>query len=154
LLDHGEAGVPNVRVQLLSEGDHVLSSAVTSSTGRFAFDGLAAGPYRLQFSAPNAGLVFTSQRSGTNSAVDSDANAEGLTQPVVLGEDNPADTTIDAGLTDPANLSAQPVTPGPTLVPVDTELSSTGGVALPIPIAGLALVASGISCLLAGRRGP
>jgi hypothetical protein len=37
---------------------------------------------------------------------------------------------------------------------VDTELSSTGGVALPVPIAGLALVAGGISCLLAARRDP
>ena len=153
LMDHGEAGVPNVRVQLLREGKQVLSTAVTSSTGRFTFDGLSAGAYQLRFVAPAAELVFTSQRSGTNSAVDSDADANGWTRPVVLGEDNPADTTIDAGLTDPANLSAQPVPPGPSPVPVDTELSSTGGVALPTPIAGLALVLSGISCLFAGRRG-
>jgi hypothetical protein len=153
LLDHGEEGVANVRVKLLRGGTQVLSTAVTTSTGRFSFDGLAAGSYSLQFIAPDEGLVFTSQRSGTNSAVDSDAGADGLTQPVVLGEDNRADTTVDAGLTDPANFSAQPGPRGPTPVPVDTELSRTGGVALPIPLVGLALVASGISCLLAGRRG-
>jgi hypothetical protein len=153
LMDHGEAGVANVRVQLLGEGQQVLSTTVTSSTGRFTFDGLAAGRYQLQFIAPGAGLVFTSQRSSTNFAVDSDAAGNGRTELVVLGEDNPADTTVDAGLTDPANLSAQAVPPGPTPVPVDTKLSSTGGVAPTIPIAGLALVASGISCLLAGRKG-
>ena len=37
-------------------------------------------------------------------------------------------------------------------MPVDTQLSTTGGVAVSIPIAGLALVVSGLSCLLAARR--
>ena len=151
LLDPGDAGVANVRVQLLDDGGQVLSTAATSSTGRFAFDKLAAGSYQLQFTAAEDELVFTSQHSGTNSAVDSDADAGGRTQTVVLGEENPADTTVDAGPTTPGNFSAPPE---PTPIPVDTELSSTGGVALPIPIAGLALVASGVSCLLAGRRDP
>jgi hypothetical protein len=154
LLDPGDTGLADVRVELLDERRQVLSTTNTSATGRFAFEGLAAGTYQLRFAAADTGLVFTSQHSGTNSAVDSDPDATGLTQPVVLGEENPADTTVDAGLTTAANFSAPPGPPGPTPVPVDTKLSSTGGVALPVPIVGLALVASGISCLLAGRRDP
>jgi uncharacterized protein (DUF2141 family) len=149
VLDPDDTGMTGVRVELVDEAGQVLSSAKTSSTGRFGFDGLAAGSYRLQFRAAG-GLVFTSQHVGTNSAVDSDAAPDGMTQPVVLGEENPADTTVDAGLTSPANRSAPQSPTG--AVPVDTELSRTGGVALPIPVVGLALVASGLSCLLAGRR--
>jgi hypothetical protein len=152
LLDSGDAGVADVKVELMAEGRQVLSTTTTSSTGRFTFDGLAAGSYQLQFRAAGTGLVFTSPHSGPNSAVDSDADGTGRTQTVVLGEENPADTTIDAGLTTAANLSGAPGEP--SAVPVDTQLSSTSGVALPIPIAGLALVASGVSCLLAGRRDP
>ena len=52
----------------------MLSTATTSPTGRFAFEGLAAGSYQLQFLGARPGLVFTSQHTGTNSAVDSDAD--------------------------------------------------------------------------------
>ena len=154
LRDPGDAGLADLRVELLGDRNQVLSTATTSPTGRFAFEGLAAGSYKLKFTVADTGLVFTSQHSGPNSAVDSDADDTGLTQAVMLGDDNPADTTVDAGLTTLANLSAPPSPSGPGPVPVDTELSSTGGVALPIPIAGLALVAGGISCLLAARRDP
>jgi serine-aspartate repeat-containing protein C/D/E len=154
LRDAGDAGVAYVKVELLDERRQVLATTTTSPIGSFAFEGLAAGPYQLRFWAAGTGLLFTSQHIGMNSAVDSDADPTGLTQTVVLGEENPADTTIDAGLTTPGNFSAPPTSTEPTAVPVDTELSSTGGVALPIPIAGLALVASGVSCLLAGRRNP
>jgi hypothetical protein len=154
LRDPGDAGLADLRVELLGDRNQVLSTATTSPTGRFAFEGLAAGSYKLKFTVADTGLVFTSQHSGPNSAVDSDADNTGLTQAVMLGDDNPADTTVDAGLTTLANLSAPPSPSGPGPVPVDAELSSTGGVALPIPIAGLALVAGGISCLLAARKDP
>ena len=152
LLDSGDAGVADVKVELMDEGHQVLSTTTTSASGRFTFNGLAAGSYQVQFRAAGTGLMFTSQHSGTNSAADSDADRTGRTQTVVLGEENRADTTIDAGLTTAANLGAPPGSTEPTAVPVDTQLSRTGGVALPIPIVGLALVASGVSCLLAGRR--
>ena len=73
---------------------------------------------------------------------------------VVLGDENPADTTIDAGLTTPANFSAAPV-PGAASAstPVDTELSSTGGVPAPLPLVGLMAILSGAACLVAGQQG-
>jgi SdrD B-like domain len=152
LLDPGETGLPGVRVDLLDETRRVLDRAVTSGSGQFTFANLPAGSYQLRFRPPAKDLVFTSAWTGTNPAVDSDADADGLTGAVTLGEDNPADTTVDAGLTTPANLTASPVPADVPPVPADTQLSTTGGVALSIPIAGLALVASGLSCLFAARR--
>ena len=58
-------------------------------------------------------------------AVDSDAGRDGLTPVFSLGNDNPADTSIDAGLTTPANYREAPVSEAPR---VEATLSSTGGV--------------------------
>ena len=154
LLDSGEAGLPGVRVELLDDQQQIVAQDVTTGSGRFAFDDLMAGTYWLRFVPPGKNLVFTSSRTGTNPAVDSDADSAGLGGPVVLGDENPADTTIDAGLTSPANLTVVPLSAAAPPVPVDTRLSSTGGVAVSIPIAGLALVVSGLSCLFAARRSP
>ena len=151
VLDSGEPGLPGIRVELLDEAERVQDRTVTTDRGRFAFEDVAAGTYRLRFRLPGNDLVFTGAGAGTNPAADSDADADGLAGPVVLGEENPVDTTIDAGLTSPANLTV-PVSAAATPVPVDTHLSSTGGVAVSIVIVGLALVASGLSCLLAARR--
>lgn len=153
VLDAGEEGVPGVRVELLDETQQVLDRTATAETGRFGFADLPAGTYQLRFVPPGDDLVFTGARTGPNPAVDSDAGSTGLTAPVVLDDDNPNDTTIDAGLTRPADLSSSPA-PAATPMPVDTQLSTTGGVAISIPIAGLALLASGLSCLLAARRPP
>jgi hypothetical protein len=98
-------------------------------------------------------LRFTSQGIGPNTAVDSDADPTGLTPVVVLGDDNPADTTIDAGLTTPANFSAAPGPGAASPTPVDTELSSTGGVPAPLPLVGLMAILSGVACLVAGQQG-
>jgi hypothetical protein len=155
VLDSGEPGLPGIRVELLDEDQQIVGRAITTGSGRFSFDDLVAGSYRLRFVPPGKNLVFTSARTGTNPAVDSDAaGSAGVSRPVVLGDENPADTTVDAGLTSPANLTVLPVSAGTTAAPVDTQLSSTGGVAVSIPIAGLALVISGLSCLLAARRSP
>lgn len=151
--DSGDGGVPEVRVDLLGADERLLDRAVTSPTGTFGFSDLAGGSYRLKFHPPAGdGLVFTPTGRGSNGAVDSDAEADGLTAPVVLGDENPDDTTVDAGLTTPATLGkVPPVQPEP-VVATDTHLSSTGGVAVTVPIAGLALVVGGLSCLVAARR--
>jgi SdrD B-like domain len=151
VFDPGDSGLAGVRVRLLNQARRVVSTVVTSANGHFAFDGLAAGLYSLQFTAPD-GFVFTSRYCGANSAVDSDADSKGLTQTVALGEEDPADTTVDAGLATPDVLGTPPAAASPTAVPLDTQLSSTGGVALSVPLVGLALIATGLSCLLLGRR--
>ena len=152
VLDTGEDGLPGVGVELLDARQRVLRRTVTTEGGRFAFDDLASGTYSLRFLRPEENLVFTSVCAGTNPAVDSDAASDGLSGPVVLDEGNPADTTVDAGLTRPASLPASPAPAEARPVPEDSHLSTTGGVPLSVAIAGLALVVSGLSCLLAARR--
>jgi len=93
--------------------------------------------------------MFTSQDAGDNPALDSDANQTGMTSAFDLGSDNPADLSIDAGLTTPGNYRGMP---GSSRPPVDTALSTTGGVAPQIPLAGLALAAAGAGCLVIARR--
>ena len=152
VLDPGDAGVAKVSVQLLNGGGEVLSRTVTSATGRFTFDGLAAGPYQLQFGRPPTGLRFTTQQAGTNPAVDSDADGTGKTPVLVLGDENPSDTTIDAGLTTPASFGAAPVPSGASAQPApDSRLSSTGGVPPHLLIGGVALSTVGALCLAAAR---
>ena len=89
VLDAGEEGFPGIQVQLLDEGRRGLHRRSPPSDGRFAFGGLAAGTYRLRFVQPRGDLVFTCRRTGSNTAVDSDADPGGLTAPVVLGDDKP-----------------------------------------------------------------
>jgi uncharacterized protein (DUF2141 family) len=149
VLDAGESGVPGVTVELLGDDSQVLATAVTSKIGRYTFGHVAAGNYKIKFSKLPDGLIFTCGNSGENPAVDSDPNRDGVTKVFALGSDNPADSTIDAGLTTLTNYRG---VPGSRKAPVDTALSTTGGVDPQIPIAGAALAAAGAACLLLARR--
>jgi protocatechuate 3,4-dioxygenase beta subunit len=130
-----DKGVSGVTVQLLGSGPLVLASEVTSKTGRYTFDHLPAGNYRIRFSKPH-GLVFTSQGAGHDAAIDSDVNQEGMTAVFALGTEGAADGSIDAGLTTPANYRG---TSGSNKPAVDAALSSTGGLGPYVPILGVAL---------------
>ena len=150
----GDRGIKGVTVQLLGPdaGSNVISTRTTSSTGRYTFSQLPAGSYHLKFSHLEPGLVFTSERQGGNSAVDSDVDTMGVSATITLGDDNPADTTIDAGVTTPGDFSGA-LAGGAGVVPAaDSTLSSTGGVDPAVPLTGLALVGAGGACLVAGRR--
>jgi hypothetical protein len=137
-----------VTVELLGEDSSVIATTITSNAGRYSFDGLPAGTYKIKFSKLPDGLVFTSRAAGDNTAVDCDAYPSGVTALFTLGNDNPADMSIDAGLTTRDNY--HPV-PGRNKVPVEAALSTTGGVAPHIPLVGAALVIAGASCLLGAR---
>src|SRR5258705_11280742 len=68
----------------------------TNGSGIYAFTGLAAGQYQVQFVAPS-GNVFTTANVGSDTT-DSDANAStGRSQVVTLAQGQ-TDNTIDAGL--------------------------------------------------------
>ncbi|HEU4908579.1 MAG TPA: SdrD B-like domain-containing protein [Propionibacteriaceae bacterium] len=149
LLDAGDSGMAGVTVELLDEDSSVIATTVTSTAGRYSFDGLPAGTYKIKFSKLPDGLVFTCRAAGGNNAVDSDAYPSGVTALFTLGNDNPADTSVDAGLTTRDNY--HPV-PGRTKVPLEAALPTTGGIAPHIPVVGAALVVAGASCLLAARR--
>ena len=153
VLDPGDAGINDVTVQLLSIDGQVIERTVTSRSGRFTFSGLPAGSYQVKFVDLPDGLRFTAAGLGGNPAVDSNVGADGVTPIVTVGDDNPADTTIDAGVTSPANYAeAPPAAAGGSGTPVDTALSNTGGVEPVIPISGVIMLMSGVGCLLVARR--
>jgi hypothetical protein len=150
VLGAGETGVGGVAVQLLSGDTRVLATTVTSDTGHYMFDRLAAGDYRIRFGKVPDGLRFTGRNVGDNPTVDSDAGRDGVTPVFSLGNDNPADTSIDAGLTTPAHDREASPSEAPR---VDATLSSsTGGVSPQFPLAGAVLALAGAGCLAVARR--
>ena len=149
VLDLGDSGVKGVTVALLGSDSRVIATTVSSEDGHYGFHHLPGGNYRVKFSKVPDGLMFTSQDVGENPAVDSDADRAGLTSVFALGIENPADTSIDAGLTTPANYRGVSAS---NRAPVDAALSSTGGVPPQIPLTGAALALGGTSCLFIARR--
>ncbi len=91
--DEDEDPLAGVKVELLVEGK-VIATTATDANGRYVFDNLPAGTYQVRFTLTaeqQAKYKFTSRNSGSDSAVDSDANpADGLTVTIVLDDSNPA----------------------------------------------------------------
>ncbi|RCW71466.1 SdrD B-like domain-containing protein [Pseudorhodoferax soli] len=102
--DTGETGVVGTTVTLAGAGadgafgtaDDVSRTTTTNSTGNYLFSNLAAGQYRVTFGAV-AGHDFTTANAGGNDALDSDANASGVSHTVNLGIGQ-SDLTVDAGV--------------------------------------------------------
>lgn len=98
LQDAGEPGVPGVTVNLFDGASNtIIATTTTDGLGGYLFTNLSAGQYSVGFVLPS-GYVFTSANTGTNDAIDSDANATtGRTDVITLaaGEVN---TTLDGGI--------------------------------------------------------
>lgn len=95
--DAGEAGVDDVRVDLLDLNGNVLATQLTSGGGKYLFDNLQPGSYRVRFYPPST-LTLTQPNAIADDALDSDADtATGETGVYTLaaGETN---LTVDAGL--------------------------------------------------------
>ena len=97
-----ELGIAGVTVTLYMGGAPVVST-VTGNTGHYTFTNLMPGvAYTLHFSLPD-GFVWTFPGTTQGSDFDSNVNANGATEPVMLqsGEFN---QTIDAGVYSPMIL--------------------------------------------------
>ena len=106
----GEPGVPGVTVYLLDgsgarvpDGAGGDVSTITDANGSYEFTGLAPGAYGVQFDLATvpAGLVPTRRDAGGDDALDSDADAAGITpitSPLASGA---VDRTLDLGLVVP-----------------------------------------------------
>ena len=70
----GEGQVSGISVNLLDSGSSLISSTITNATGEYAFTGLAAGDYRVEFVTP-AGFEITLQDQGVSDVNDSDPDA-------------------------------------------------------------------------------
>jgi hypothetical protein len=90
-----EALLIGIRVTLLDANLNVVDSMV-STTGTYAFDGLPAGTYTVEFGPGPDPYIFTLQNVGDD-ALDSDPDpVTGLTDPIVVAAGQVNDTT-DAG---------------------------------------------------------
>ncbi|WP_282942288.1 SdrD B-like domain-containing protein [Paenibacillus sp. RC67] len=108
----GNSGVNGVVVKLFDDAGILQSSTVTASVyksvynsvyqsvystnGYYRFDNVFAGRYAVKFELPN-GFAFTQKGAGNDSALDSDANADGMTDWFTL-EPGQINMTVDAGL--------------------------------------------------------
>ncbi len=97
----GEAPIAGVKIYLLSASGTKLDSTVTDAAGKYLFDSLASGTYKVQFIAPT-GTIAAKQNTGAD-VTDSDANKNGITQLITIDTTKPTTDTlrnnlnIDAG---------------------------------------------------------
>ncbi len=103
--DAGEPGYPGVVVNLLDgDGNPVLDdngdpiTTTTGPNGGYEFTDLPLGDYRIEFIAP-ADTELSPADAGGNDATDSDPGPNGRSPIVTLTGADPADNTIDAGIT-------------------------------------------------------
>ena len=92
----GDTGIAGVTVKLIDcTTNLVVATTTTGTDGKYLFEGLMPGSYRVEFVAP-MGYDFTTPNVG-NDAADSDANASGVTEcyDLAAGQTN---LTVDAGL--------------------------------------------------------
>jgi len=104
--DPDEPGVPGVTVSLYHRsawGWEQVASRTTDASGRYLFESLDAGEYYLEFSNIPAGHRWTHKNAG-NPSLDSDVDADGITDVIMLGYCQ-ADLTWDAGILDPPQFS-------------------------------------------------
>lgn len=71
LLDNSEDGTPNLRVRLLSESDEILETTLTDASGRYAFEDLEVGNYKVDFFLP-LDTEITIAAIGNDAAINSD----------------------------------------------------------------------------------
>lgn len=138
--DPDEPGVRGVKVQLLGAEDAVVASTTTDRGGRFTFERLRAGSYRLRFLEVPDGLFFTAPGVGDDRALDSDVLGDASTAVITVGIDHPVEDQVAAGLTTSAaaattgSPSSRSVVDGSAVAPA--PLPSAGGTDLPWVVGG------------------
>ena len=105
LQTNGEPAVKGIKVYLTNALGVILDSTKTDVNGKYLFDSLVTGTYKVKFVAPKD-TNFTVQGANLTSAIDSNPNAQtGLTDAVNIDTTKPAgdpardNRDVDAGLT-------------------------------------------------------
>jgi len=101
--DSGEAGIKGVTVKLLDANGKVLETTVTDSNGKYLFDNLNAGSYRIEVTEPS-GYFVTKQNVGSNDGIDSDIDTTAGRSGLISLDQGENDLTWDAGLYRKASL--------------------------------------------------
>ncbi|MDD2836554.1 MAG: SdrD B-like domain-containing protein, partial [Methanothrix sp.] len=102
ILQDGEAGIPNVLVELYRSDGTLVASATTDGSGHYTFVQLAPGDYYLLFYAPD-GYHFSPKDQGADDNQDSDAASNGRTDVFNLPS-GASDMSRDAGLNEKTAL--------------------------------------------------
>jgi hypothetical protein len=98
--DPGEPGIPNLFVILETCAGAYVNYAITDATGKYLFDNVAPGSYRVKFANPGTyggqDIEMTIKNAGSDAAKDNNANNLGYTDcfTIAQGETN---LTIDGG---------------------------------------------------------
>ena len=102
----GDAVMAGVTVRLLNSLGTVVATTTTNAQGQYGFSGLAAGDYKVQVAAPQGTAFSTTENASNNAALDSDVNAQGLSDTITVSADT---TTIgaNAGLIFTGNFAGQ-----------------------------------------------
>ena len=139
-----EPGVGGVVVELLDAGGDVVATTRTTASGRFSFDRLPEGRYRLRFPDLPRGLHFTTPRAGGDPTADSDVYGNALTEAISVGADNPVETDVAAGLTTSAAAAA-----GTVASPLEASATTTAATGA-APGQAATLAGGGVSPVLVG----
>jgi uncharacterized protein (DUF2141 family) len=150
VVNPGEPGVGGVRVELLDAENAVVATTVTGRSGRYTFDRLSAGAYKLRFSNLPKGLFFTVPGAGADRTLDSDVYGDAVTATVTVSDDHPLEGGVAAGLTTSRTAAAGTTAPTtPTTPPVDPT-ALPAGQSGPAGGLGAVLASIGIGLLLIG----
>lgn len=102
-----ETGVPNIAVALIQAGpdnqfgtadDITVATTTTNAAGKYQFACASAGTYVIKYSGLPAGYEFTAKDKVNNDCKDSDAKANGLTDPFTLLPGQGDYLCVDAGI--------------------------------------------------------
>ena len=106
--DAPEPGAPNFTVMLIKPGpdgvfgnadDVVSQTTTTNSNGKYEFGCITPGTYVLMFSGLPGGYEFTQKDYVNNDCEDSDAKANGKTDPFTIQAGQANNFCLDAGIT-------------------------------------------------------
>lgn len=92
--DISEEGAPHAQVDLVDSQNVVVKSTTTDYYGRYLFEGVPAGNYKIHVVAPYS-FGFTQQDAGSNDTQDSDVNSTGWTYTFSVSTTDITD--VDAG---------------------------------------------------------
>jgi hypothetical protein len=95
--DEGEPGLNGIKVMLYTCDGLLVDSTMSDSGGMYAFDGLEAGDYYLQFFNP-FGYILTLQNQGDDDELDSDPDQISKTTICITVEPGDSAMSWDAGL--------------------------------------------------------
>lgn len=122
--DTGELGIDDMVVNLYDSNDYLVRSTTTNG-GNYSFASLAPGGYYILFDAPSP-YLFTPMDLGENDDIDSDADATGRTDDIMLSAE--VVLTLDAGVFRNFDITAQEaknmIDTNPDLIVVDVREES------------------------------